>query len=116
MTILLDVILALSKRVPQLDGAVARAGDDLPVVSAEADGENVRGVADKTAGGETSIEVPEAEGVVPRRREGKLAIRRDDNIGDEVVMSVEDTLGVTVRVLFTSQLPDDDSLICVIRV
>ena len=65
VAILLDVVLALAEGVPQLDGAVTGAGDDLPVVRAEADGQDVGGVADEAAGGEAGVEVPEAEGVVP---------------------------------------------------
>ena len=111
MTVLLDIVLALSERVPELDRAVARAGNDLPVIGAEADGKDVRGVSDEAAGGETRVEVPEPEGVVPRGRKSELAIGRDDNIGNEVIVAVEDALGVAVSVFVTSQGPDDDSLV-----
>lgn len=111
VTILLDVVLALSEGVPELDCPVAGAGDNLPVVSTEADGQDVRGVADKAAGGETGVEVPETEGVVPRRGEGELAVGRDDNVRDEVVVAVEDALGVAELVLVARQLPDDDGLV-----
>lgn len=37
VTIFLNGVLALSESVPQLDGLVARAGDDLTVVSGESD-------------------------------------------------------------------------------
>ncbi len=112
MTILLDVVLALSECVPELDSPVTGARDDLSVISAEADGQNIGSVADETAGGETSVEVPKAESVVPRRRKSELAVRGDDNVGNEVVVSMEDTLGVSILVVFTRQLPDDDSLVC----
>jgi hypothetical protein len=65
VAILLDVVFALAEGVPELDGAVTRARDDLTVVRAEADGEDVGGVANKAAGGNAGVEVPEAEGVVP---------------------------------------------------
>lgn len=116
MTVLLDVVLALSERVPELDRLVTGAGDDLPVVRAEADGQNVGGVADKAASGEAGVEVPEAEGVVPRGRERKLAVGGNDNIGDEVVVSVEDALGVAVGLLLAGQLPNDDGLVCLMIV
>ena len=66
VAILLDVVLALSESVPKLDGPVTRTRDDLPVISAEADGQDIGGMADEAAGGETGVEVPEAEGVIPR--------------------------------------------------
>jgi len=59
-------VLAVTERVPQLDGSVARSRDDLAVVGGERDGEDVVGVADKAAGGYTGGELPEAEGLVPR--------------------------------------------------
>ena len=39
-----DGVLALSKGVPQLDGAVARSRDNLAIVSGEGNGKNVLGV------------------------------------------------------------------------
>jgi len=69
-------------------------------------------VADELAGGEAGVEVPETEGLVPRRREGELAVRRDDNVRDEVVVAVEDLLGEAERRLVTGELPDNDGLVC----
>ena len=111
MTVILDIVFALSESIPKLDGLVTGARDNLPVISTEADREDIRGVADESAGGETGVEVPEAEGVVPRRGKSELAVGGDDNVGYEVVVSVKDTLGVTILVFVTSQLPDDDSLV-----
>ena len=65
VAILLNVVLALAKGVPKLDCPVARARDDLPVVRAEADGQDVGGMSDKAAGRRAGVQVPEAEGVVP---------------------------------------------------
>ena len=112
VAVILDVVFALAEGVPELDRPVARARDDLPVVSREADGQNVGGVADEAAGGETGVEVPETEGVVPRRGEGELAVRGDDDVRDEVVVAVEDALRVAVLILVTGELPDDDRLVC----
>lgn len=111
VALLLDIVFALSEGVPELDRPVAGAGDDLPVVGAEADGEDIGGVADEAAGSETGVQVPETEGVVPRRRESELAVGGDNNIRHEVVVAVEDALRVPVRVLVARQLPDDDSLV-----
>ena len=78
MSVLLDVVLALAKGVPELDGLVTRARDDLPVVGGEADGKNVVVVADEAAGGLAGGKLPEAEGLVPGGGEGVGAVRRDD--------------------------------------
>lgn len=111
MTVLLDIVFALSESIPKLDSLVTGARDNLPVISAEADREDIRGVADESTGGKAGVQVPETESVVPGRREGELAIRRDDNIGDKVVVAVENSLGVAIRVLIAGQLPDDDGFI-----
>lgn len=97
VTILLDVELALSEGVPELDGAVAGSRDDLTVVGRERNREDVRGVTDETTGGKSRVEVPKTESLVPRRRESELTVGRDDNVRDEVVVSVKDTLGVSER-------------------
>ena len=97
VAVLGDVELALSERVPQLDGAVTRTRNDLAVVGRERDREDVRGVADEPAGGQTRVEVPETQGLVPRGREGKLAVRRDDDVRDEAVVAVQDPLRVAER-------------------
>ena len=75
MTLLLDVKLALSQSVPKLDRLVPRSGDDLPVVSRERDGQDVGGVTDESSSGRAGVQVPESEGVVPRRGEGELTCR-----------------------------------------
>ena len=88
MSLVLDVELALSERVPELDGSVSGSRNDLSVVGRERDREDVGGVSDESSGGESRVEVPKSEGVVPRRRESELAVGRDHNVRDEVVVSV----------------------------
>ena len=73
-----DGVLAVTKGVPELDGAVARTGDDLTVVGGEGDGQNVVGVADEAAGGGTGGKLPEAEGLVPRGGESVGTVRGDN--------------------------------------
>ena len=68
-------------------------------------------MSDKAAGRVARVEVPEAERAVPGSRERKLAIGRDDDILDEVAVSLESTAGKAVVVTLTGELPDDDSLI-----
>lgn len=112
MTILLDIIFTFTQRVPELDGPVARTRHNLPVISAETDRKDVGGVANKATCCGTGVEVPEAKSVIPGRRQSELAVRGNDNIGNEMIMPVEDALGVTVGVVVASQLPDDDGLVC----
>lgn len=73
-----DGVLAVTKGVPQLDGAVARTGDDLAVVGREGDGQDVVGVADEAAGGDTGGELPEAESLVPGRGESVGTVGGDN--------------------------------------
>ena len=62
--LLLDGVLALGERVPQLDGLVPGAGDDLTVVGREGHRHDVLGVVLEAAAGLAGGEVP--EGLVPR--------------------------------------------------
>lgn len=68
-------------------------------------------MADEAACGGTGVEVPETKSVVPGGRECELAVGRDNDIGDEVVVSVEDFFRGAVARLVTSQLPDYDGLV-----
>lgn len=65
MTVVFDVKLALAKGIPELDGPVSGPADNLSVVGAEADAQDIRVVANKATGGLSSVEVPKAESVVP---------------------------------------------------
>ena len=78
MTFVGDGELAVAQRVPQLDGAIAGAGDDLSVVGGEGDGEDVVGVADEPAGRYARGELPQAEGLVPGGGECVGAVGGDD--------------------------------------
>ena len=60
-----DGELAVTEGVPELDGAVTGSGDNLAVVGGERNGENVVGVADKSAGGVTGGQLPQTERLVP---------------------------------------------------
>ena len=112
MAVVNNVELALAEGVPELDASVSRGRDDLSVVGRERDGEDVAGVADELSGGEAGVQVPQSEGLVPRRGEGELAVRGDGNVGHKVVVAVEDLLGEAERVVVSRQLPDDDGLVC----
>jgi len=114
VTFFLDIVFALSKSVPQLNCLVARARDNLSVVGAEANRKNVRCMSNEAAGGQSGVEVPETEGVIPGRGKGELAIGRDNNIGNKVVVAMENSLGITVRIFVACQLPDNDGLVWII--
>lgn len=80
MTLVGDGVLAVTEGVPELDGAVARARDDLAVVGRERDGKDVVSVANEAAGGGTGGKLPETESLVPRGRESVSTIGRDNLI------------------------------------
>jgi hypothetical protein len=84
-----DGVLAVTEGVPQLDGAVARAGDDLAVVGGEGDGQDVVGVADKAAGGDTGGELPQAQGLIPRGGESVGTVGGDDLCGVSAQLPVQ---------------------------
>ena len=70
--------LAIAQGVPQLDGTVSRAGDDLTVVGGEGDGKDIVGMADEAAGRHPSGEFPQSKGLIPGGRKSICTIRRDD--------------------------------------
>ena len=78
MTLLGDSELAVSQGVPQLDGAIARSGDNLSVIGREGNGENIVGVSNKSAGGGTSGKLPQAESLIPGGRESVGTVGGDD--------------------------------------
>ena len=110
VAILLDGVLALTEGVPELDSAIAGAGDDLSVVGGEGDGENILGVANEAASALAGLDLPEAESAVPRAREGELAIGGDHDVRDEVVVALKGTAGVAVVALLANKGPYDDGL------
>lgn len=83
----------------------------MSVIGGERDREDIVGVSNETAGGGTSGKLPEAEGLVPRGRESVSTVRGDDTVGNDVGVSVEGALWVTVGRLITGQVPDDESLV-----
>lgn len=111
VTVLGDVKLAVTKRVPQLNSAVTATGDNLTVVRAEANAQDVTSVTHKAARRHTSVQVPETKRLVPRGRQGELTIRRDHDIRHEVVVTVQNLLWVTVVGVITRQLPHNDRLV-----
>ena len=111
VTVLGDDELALSKGVPEVDGAVARSRDDLTVIGREGDGENILLVSDETTGGGAGLEVPETESSIPRSGKSEVAVGRDGNILDEMSVSGKTLLGGSVVVLLAGKVPDDERAI-----
>lgn len=77
MSLISDGELAVTKGVPQLDGAITRSGDNLAVISREGNGEDIVGVANEGTGGNTGGELPKTEGLVPGAGQSVGTIRRD---------------------------------------
>jgi len=71
---LLEGVLALTQDVPELDGLVAGAGDDLAVVGGEGNAQHVLLVPNESTGGLACVNVPETEHSVPRAGQGELTI------------------------------------------
>ncbi|KAK7960886.1 hypothetical protein PG988_012100 [Apiospora saccharicola] len=72
MALVGDGLLAVTEGIPQLDGMITRARNDLAVVGRKRDGENVVGMVNKSAGGDAGGELLETEGLIPR---GKQSVR-----------------------------------------
>lgn len=111
MALVLHGELALTKGVPELDGLVTGAGDDLAVVRGEGNGEDVLLVAHEAAGGLAGSNLPEAEGAIPRARECELAVGGDDDAGHEVVVATEGAHREAVVLLGALDGPHHDSLV-----
>jgi len=113
VALLTDGVLALSEGVPQLDGLVAGAGDNLPVVGREGHGQNVLGVAHEAPGGLSGANLPEAEGSVPRTGQGKLPIGGDHHVGHKVGVAFEGAARERVRPGggLAGKGPDEDGLV-----
>lgn len=78
MALVGDGELAVAERVPQLDGAVAGPGHNLPVVGGERDGEDVIGMADEAPGRHPRGQLPQAQSLVPGCGERVGSVGGDD--------------------------------------
>jgi hypothetical protein len=103
--------LALTKGVPQLHRLVARTRHDLTVIGREGNRQNVLGVAHEATGAATVVDVPQTKGSIPRSGQSELTIGRDDNIGDEMVVSMKGALGEAIVTFLTGEGPDENSLV-----
>ncbi len=111
VTLLLDGVLALGQGVPQLDGLVPGARDNLAIIGRESDAQNIMAVILKAASGASSRQIPQSQVLVPRSGQGKVTVRGQDDVRDEVTMSMETLLGHTIVVLIMVQLPNDETFV-----
>jgi hypothetical protein len=112
-------ILALCKSIPKLNGLITRSRNNLTIIHRECHRENILGMSYEATGGLSRVDLPKTKSSVPRGRETELSIGRDDDIGDEVVVSTEGAEGVSVGVLLgivgdgglTGEVPDHDGFV-----
>ena len=69
-------------------------------------------MSDELPGRLAGVQVPKPEAVIPRGGKGELAVGGDNDVGNEVVVSVENAFRVTERVFVPGQLPDDNCFVC----
>jgi len=100
-----------SQGIPEFDGLVSAGRDDLSVVGGESDGEYVVLVSSEPGGGDTSFQIPESESLIPGSGNSELTARADDDVGDEMVVSLQSFHWVTVSFTVSVQLPDDQGLV-----
>jgi hypothetical protein len=108
-------VLALSKGVPQLNGLIARSGNNLTVVHAESHGKNILSMSNEATSGAPRVDLPQTKGSIPTSRKGELSITRNDHIANKVRMSPQSALSVTVRIVLASiavgKTPADDGFV-----
>jgi len=101
-----DGELALSEGVPQADGSVPGGRNDLSVVGREGDAEDFFGVTLETSGSGSGLKIPQTEGVIPRSRESKKSVRRDDHILYKVRVTSQRFARIAVVSVFVCQIPN----------
>lgn len=111
MAFLRDGELAIAQGIPQLDRPISRTRHDLPIIGREGNRENVIIMADKSSGRVSRRQLPETKGLVPRGREGVGSIRGDDTVRDDVRVTFQSTLRVSVGRFIPGQVPDHQSLV-----
>jgi hypothetical protein len=111
VTIFLDIVLAFTKSVPQLDGLVTRTRHDLTVVGREGNREDITSVTNETAGGLAVVQVPETESGIPGSRQSELTVRGDGEIFNKVVVTSQGLARNTVVDFVPGQVPDNDGLV-----
>lgn len=108
---LVNRVLALSQRVPQLDRLVAGATHDLTIVWRESHREDIVGMSFEATSSLAHIEIPQTQSLIPRARKGVVAVLGQDNVGDEVTVATQALQGVSVIGFIVIQLPHDEGFV-----
>lgn len=66
----------------------------------------------ETTGGLSGGQVPQTKGLVPGTGQSVVSVRGENDVTDEVAVTVQTLLGDSVVGLVTGQLPHDQSLVC----
>mmetsp|Transcript_36633 Transcript_36633/g.55261 ORF Transcript_36633/g.55261 Transcript_36633/m.55261 type:complete len:377 (-) Transcript_36633:28-1158(-) len=111
VAVLRDGVLALGQGVPQAQGLVSAAGDDLAVVAGEGNAVHVAGVLVEGSDSGASVQVPQAHGLVPGAGQGELAIAGQDDAGHGLTVTSQGLAGVPDFLSIGGQLPDHQSLV-----
>lgn len=97
--------------VPDSDGLISGSRDNLRRVGVNGNGQNVTGVADKSSFRVTGSQVPQSQGLIPRSGNSVVTVSRDNNILDDVRVTLVRSDWNTELLFVFSQLPGDQSLI-----
>lgn len=111
MGVVVESVHALTNGVPDLDGLVSTGRNNLSVVVGERNRQNILGVTNKSLNGVTSLQVPQSEGLIPRSRDGIGTVLGDGNVLDNVGVTVKGSLGDTVSLVVSGQVPNNQSLV-----
>jgi len=92
---------AFTLDVPDLELVIATTGQDVAVIGGEGTGEDVLGVAEELAHESASLDVPEAERLVPRGGEGEFGVVGESDVRDETLVAFEAAAGDGGGLFFT---------------
>merc|ERR1712223_402563 len=101
VALLLDSVFALGQGIPQLDGFISGSTDNLTIIGGEGHAQNIVAAIFKTPGGSAGRQIPQSQVLVPRSGQGEVSIRRQDNVWDEVSVSMKALLGDPVVLFIT---------------
>lgn len=90
VSVFLNSELALSNGVPDLESLVSSSRGNLSVVWGHVDGKDISGVADKSLGGLSLLQVPESKSSVPGSRKSVSSFSGEADLLDEVGVSLKD--------------------------
>jgi len=73
--------------------------------------QHIPSMSHKLLGRQSRVEIPQPQRLVPWWGEGELTVRGDDDVGYEMVVTVEDFLRETESGVVSGELPDDDGFV-----